>query len=626
MSANSRASETNPRLAPAVGPWYLGQGRCRFRVWAPFVRSVEVHLLSPEERFISMALQARGYHRAIVDGVEPGTLYRYRLDGVLDRPDPASPSQPQDIHGPSQVLDPHFDWEDGHWYGLPLREYIIYELHVGTFTPEGTFEAIIPHLPYLKALGVTALELMPIAQFPGGRNWGYDGAYPFAAQHSYGGAAGLKRLVQACHQQGLAVILDVVYNHLGPEGNYLGDFGPYFTERYKTPWGAALNFDGPYSDEVRGFFIDNALFWVTEFHIDGLRLDAVHAILDHSAQPFLEDLALALNARGEELNRRVYSIAESALNDTRVIRTRELGGFGLDAQWNDDFHHTLRVLLTGDRSGYYQDFGHFEQLTKAYRDGFVYAGEYSDYRRRRYGHSSRSIPAQRFVVFAQNHDQVGNRMLGERLSQLVSFEALKLTASAVILSPFIPLLFMGEEYGETAPFQYFISHLDPDLVAAVRRGRREEFATFAWQEEPPDPQAPATFERCRLDHRKRQAGQHRVLCEFYQELIRLRKELPALACLSKEQMEVWSFALEYVLCLRRWDQGQEAIVLLHLGKSPCNLPLPLPSGHWRVQLDSADARWQGPGSTMDVEVESDGRLLAHMAAESCLLFVRQGDA
>ncbi len=465
-------------LPSTIGAWTVGEGRCRFRVWAPTAQSVEVHLLPPAERFVPMAGRRRGYYEVVLDGVEPGTLYRYRLDGTLERPDPASRCQPEDVHGPSQVVDSDFDWDDDAWCGIPLRDYIVYELHVGTFTPEGTFEAIIPYLPELRALGITAVELMPIAQFPGQRNWGYDGVYPFAVQHSYGGPDGLKRLVQACHQHSLAVVLDVVYNHLGPDGNYLGDYGPYFTERYKTPWGGALNLDGPYSDEVRRFFIDNALFWVTEFRIDALRVDAVHAILDHSAQPFLQELGLALQARAEHMNRRIYAIAESALNDTRIIRPRELGGYGLDAQWNDDFHHALRVLLTGDQGGYYQDFGELGHLAKAFREGFVYAGDYSTYRRRRHGNSSQHMPAQQFVVFTQNHDQVGNRMLGERLSQLVSLEALKLAASAVLLSPFIPLLFMGEEYGEVAPFQYFISHLDAQLVDAVRRGRREEFASL----------------------------------------------------------------------------------------------------------------------------------------------------
>jgi maltooligosyltrehalose trehalohydrolase len=622
MTETTQRIQATQSFTSAIGAWNLGGGRCRFRVWAPVVQAVEVHLLTPRERFVPLAKRTRGYHEAVVEGVEPGTLYRYRLDGALERPDPASRFQPEDVHGPSQVVDSHFDWDDGAWCGMPLREYILYELHVGTFTPEGTFEAIIAHLPELKALGITAIELMPIAQFPGDRNWGYDGVYPFAVQHSYGGPNGLKELVQACHRQGLAVVLDVVYNHLGPDGNYLADYGPYFTERYKTPWGGALNFDGPYSDEVRRFFIDNALFWVTEFHIDALRLDAVHAILDYSAQPFLQELGLALHARAEHLNRRIYAIAESALNDTRIIRPRELGGYALDAQWNDDFHHALRGLLTGDRGGYYQDFGELEQLAKAFRDGYVYAGDYSAYRRRRHGNSSRHMPAQQFVVFAQNHDQVGNRLFGERLSQLVSLEALKVAASAVLLSPFIPLLFMGEEYGEVAPFQYFISHLDPQLVDAIRRGRREEFADFAWQGEPPDPQDVATFQRATLNHRLRSEGHHRALFEFYQELIRLRKELPALAQLSKEHMQVVGFEPEKSLCVRRWCDGQEVWMILHFGRVPTSLRLPWSMGQWQKMLDSAEARWYGPGSPVGSEVKSDGEVTLTLPPESCLLFSR----
>ncbi len=625
MSLPTALSPATDQFEPAVGAWYLGEARCRFRLWAPFAQSVEVHLLTPHPHCVPMARKARGYYEAVIDSVEPGTLYLFRLDGSRDRPDPASRFQPQDVHGPSQVVDRHFEWDEGFWCGIPLRYYILYELHVGTFTPEGTFDAVIPYLPELKTLGVTAVELMPIAQFPGSRNWGYDGVYPFAVHNSYGGPEGLKRLVQACHRQGLAVVLDVVYNHLGPEGNYLSDYGPYFTDRYKTPWGAALNFDGAYSDEVRRFFIDNALYWVTEFHIDALRLDAIHAIVDHSAQPFLEELGLALHARAEALNRRIYAIAESALNDTRVIRPRELGGYALDAQWNDDFHHALRVLLTGNRDGYYQDFGRLQQLAKAFREGFVYTGEYSGYRQRRHGNASRAIPAQQFVVFAQNHDQVGNRMLGERLGQLVSFEALKLAASVVLFSPFIPLLFMGEEYGEAAPFQYFISHLDRQLVEAVRQGRRQEFASFAWQGEPPDPQSIATFQRCQLDHRLRRQGQHRVLLAFYQELIRLRKGLPALACLSNEQMEVWSLETQQLLCLERRCHEQEVYVMFHFGKSPTSIHLPLSTGRWQKCLDSADERWQGPGSSTVAELDSNGDISLLLAPEACVLFVRASE-
>jgi maltooligosyltrehalose trehalohydrolase len=609
-----------PEFVPSLGALDLGDGRCWFCVWAPLVEAVEVHLLSPQDQLVPLARHPRGYHQGIVAGVQAGALYTYRLDGTRERPDPASRLQPQDVHGPSQVVASAFSWSDGSWPGLPLSQYIIYELHVGTFTPEGTFDGIIPHLDDLAALGITAIELMPIAQFPGSRNWGYDGVYPYAVQLSYGGPDGLKRLVDACHQRGLAVILDVVYNHLGPDGNYLNDYGPYFTERYKTPWGAALNFDGPYSDEVRRFFLENALFWVTEFHIDALRLDAVHAILDYSAQTFLEELGLALHTRAEQLHRRIYAIAESALNDTRLIRPREMGGYGLDAQWNDDFHHALRVLLTGERIGYYEDFGQFQQLVKAFREGFVYAGDYSVHRQRRYGNSSRLIPAHQLVVFAQNHDQIGNRMLGERLTQLVSFEAVKLAAGTVLLSPFIPLLFMGEEYGETAPFAFFISHLDPELVEAVRRGRHEEFASFAWQGEPPDPQDEATFRAAILNHQLRQQGCHQAMLWFYQELIRLRKSHPALASLSKEDMEVWGLEKPKILLIRRWYKDEDVVIVLHFGHEQGSPLLPIPARRWSKLLDSAEERWCGPGSTAPAELQSDGEVRLTLPPESLVLY------
>jgi maltooligosyltrehalose trehalohydrolase len=352
----------------SLGATYLGEGRCQFLVWAPLAQKVEVHLMGPKDRTFPLQPGARGYYHGIVEGVAPGSLYQYRLDGERERPDPASRFQPQGVHGPSQVMDIHFPWDDGTWPGIFLQDYIIYELHLGLFTPEGTFEAVIPFLDELKDLGITAIELMPVAQFPGDRNWGYDGVYPFAVQDSYGGPQGLKSLVNACHRKGLAVILDVVYNHLGPEGNYLGEFGYYFADHYKTAWGSAVNFDGPYSDEVRRLFIENGVYWITEFHIDALRIDAVHAILDFSAQPFLSKLAFSLHRLADKLNRRIYLIAESGLNDTRVIHPPERGGYGLDAQWNDDFHHSLHAVLTGEQTGYYQDFGEFQHLIKAFRE------------------------------------------------------------------------------------------------------------------------------------------------------------------------------------------------------------------------------------------------------------------
>jgi maltooligosyltrehalose trehalohydrolase len=429
--------------------------------------------------------------------------------------------------------------------------------------------------------------------------------------------------VNACHQHGLAVILDVVYNHLGPEGNYLGDYGPYFTDRYRTPWSSAINFDGPNSDEVRRYYMENALYWVTDFHMDALRIDAVHAMLDFSARPFLEELARTVHEEGERIDRSTYLIPESALNDTRLTRSRELGGFGMDAQWNDDFHHALHALLTGERSGYYQDFGRLRQLAKAYQEGFVYSGEYSVFRRRRHGNSSRNVPAECFVVFSQNHDQVGNRMLGGRLSELVSFEGLKLAAGLVLLSPYIPLLFMGEEYGEKAPFPYFISHLDQGLAEAVSRGRKEEFAAFLWQGEPPDPQEQATFMSAKLNHELRGHGHHRILFELYRELIGLRKEIPALARLSKEDMKVLGFDKEKVLFVHRWSELDEAVLVFHFGEEPASPVVPLPGGRWNKRLDSAEERWNGPGSPMPAEITSGGKVGLTLQPKAFVLFIRE---
>jgi len=610
-------------LEVSLGATSLGEGRCKFRVWAPMHQRVEVRIVSPQERIISLEKGEFGYHVGIAERVNPGDRYLYRLDGQKEHPDPASRFQPEGVHGPSEVVDPHFPWEDDTWFGLPFQDYVIYELHVGTFTPAGTFQSIIAHLDELKNLGITAVELMPVAQFPGNRNWGYDGVYPFAVQNSYGGPEGLKRLVNECHGRGLAVVPDVVYNHLGPEGNYLWDFGPYFTDRYKSLWGNAINFDGPHSDGVRRFFIENAIYWVREFHVDALRIDAVHAILDFSAQPFLEELASTVHDEAERLNRRVHLIVESALNDTRVIRSRELGGYGLDAQWNDDFHHALHTLLTGERTGYYQDFGQLSDLAKAFREGYVYSGEYSSYRQRRHGNPSRDIAAHKFVVFAQNHDQVGNRMRGERLSELVCLERAKLAAGIVLLSPFVPLLFMGEEYGETAPFPYFISHSDTALIEAVRRGRRDEFAAFGWAHEPPDPQDESTFLQAKLNHDQRHEGYYRVLLEFHRELIRLRKDIPALAHLSKDDMEVFDYEREKVLVIRRRNGPDEAVGIFHFDDESAARSISLPGGQWAKRLDSADTCWQGPGSQIPAKIISDGEMALTLSPYSFVLFVKE---
>ena len=591
-----------------LGASFLGNGRCRFLVFAPRAKRVEVRILSPRERLEILPKEAGGYHHGILGGIEPGDRYVYRLDGHLERPDPASRFQPLGVHGPSQITTPDpVRSGDRNWSGLPLEAFILYELHVGTFTPEGTFDAVIPHLDDLKDLGVTAIELMPVAQFPGSRNWGYDGAYPFAPQNSYGGPDGLRRLVEACHRTGMAVALDVVYNHLGPEGNYLADFGPYFTNRYRTPWGAAINFDGPCSDEVRRYFIENALYWLSDFRVDALRLDAIHGILDFSARPFLAELAEAVRDLAARENRRIWLIPESDLNDVRSISPAEAGGYALDAQWNDDFHHALHALLTGERTGYYRDFGSIEDLAKAYAEGFVYSGQYSGYRKRRHGSSSRRLPAFRMVVFSQNHDQVGNRPGGERLSRLVSFEGLKLAAGSVLLSPYLPLLFMGEEYGEEAPFPYFISHSDSPLIEAVRRGRREEFDASGWGAEPPDPQEEATFRLARLDRSLRSRGGRERLREFHRELIRLRKGLPALSRTDKENMEVSVYAKERVLLVRRWYGAAQTAAAFHFGDTPVSVGASLPDGTWERVIDSSDKRWGGGGGRVPERLEVRGK-------------------
>jgi len=605
-----------------LGANYLGNGLTSFRVWAPATSRARV-VLASRKGAIDLAPEGDGYFHALAENMRPGERYMFQLDGGEAYPDPASKFQPIDVHSASEVVDSAFNWEDSQWAGHPLQEFIIYELHVGTFTPEGTFDAIIPELPRLVDLGITAIELMPVAQFPGDRNWGYDGVYPFAPQNSYGGPAGLKRLVNACHQHGLAVILDVVYNHLGPEGNYLAAFGPYFTRCYKTGWGDALNFDAGHSDQVRRFFIENALYWQGDFHIDALRLDAVHAIRDFSATPFLQDLARATAAASKQTHRPFYLIAESDLNDRRVISPEEGNGWGIHSQWSDDFHHCLHVLLTGERTGYYQDFGGANMLAKVYREGYAFTGQYSNFRRKRHGNSPAKNGYAQFVVCSQNHDQIGNRMSGERLSQLVSFESLKVAAAAVILSPFVPLLFMGEEYGEKAPFLYFTSHTQPSLVEAVRAGRAEEFASFKWLGTVPDPQEEATFAKSKI-HLPLPESDHesRLLLNYYRELIRLRKSQPAIHAADRRGVEVFAVEHPPVVLVRYYREGSELLLLLSFTESPERSNLLFPKGRWRKLLDSQDELWGGNVPKGSGELLSNGRLDMSIVLRNAVLFER----
>jgi maltooligosyltrehalose trehalohydrolase len=605
-----------------IGANYLGNRSCEFIVWAPLLKDVSLKIVSPSERIMPMEMDNKGYWKVTADGVSPGALYFYRIENKIDRPDPASRFQPEGVHGHSQVIDPNeFHWGDDDWKGIDLKDFIIYELHAGTFTKEGTFEAVIPYLDYLKDLGITAIELMPVAQFPGSRNWGYDGVYLFAPQNSYGGPNGLKALVNACHKKGFAVILDVVYNHLGPEGNYLSNFGPYFTNRYKTLWGDAVNLDGPFSDEVRRFFISNALYWITEYHIDALRLDAIHGIYDFGARHLLQELGEIVHQNADALNRKIYVIAESDLNDVRVINPVEIGGYGLDAQWNDDFQHSLHTLTTGENKGYYEDFGEMWHLEKAYKEGFVYSGEYSKYRKRRHGSSTKDRPAHQFIVFSQNHDQVGNRAMGDRLSQTQSSEKLKLAAGIVILSPYIPLLFMGEEYGETSPFQYFVSHSDEALIEAVRKGRKEEFSSFQWQGEIPDPQSETTFLNSKISIELHREGRHNILFKFYKELIRLRKEVPALSNLNKENMEVKGFEEQMALVVRRWFKDDVVLCIYNFDEKDVRIKLMIPEGVWKKILDSSSEEWEGSGGLSEEKIESHGsEALISIKPHSFLLY------
>jgi maltooligosyltrehalose trehalohydrolase len=537
-----------------------------FRIWAPHAKGVELLL---DGRPLTMTQSDRGWWERPVADARPGARYLLSLDGGPGRPDPRSPYQPLGVDGPSQLVDhARFAWTDRGWKGFLLPGSVLYELHVGTFSAAGTFEGAIEKLPHLVALGVDAIELMPVGEFSGSRGWGYDGVDLFAPHSAYGGPEGLKRLVDACHGAGLGVVMDVVYNHLGPAGNYLPEFGPYFSERHVTNWGPAVNFDGPHSDEVRRFVIDNALMWLRDYHCDGLRLDAVHAILDDSAVHILEQLESEVQALSAHLGRPLWLMPETDLNDPKFVRSPDVGGFGLDASWADEWHHALHACLTGERDGYYEDFGRMAQLAKALKQAWVYDGVWSPHRRRTHGRHPGQLPGNRFVVSTQNHDQVGNRALGERSAALMSSGRLRIAAALLLTSPFIPLLFMGEEWGASTPFQYFTDHPDPELGRAVSEGRRREFAHFGWDpQRVPDPQDPATFERSRLDWSEPGGGVHLELLSWYSELIALRRRLPALTDPRREGIEVGYDEREGWLLFRRGDIEVGA----NLGSDPVDL-------------------------------------------------------
>lgn len=526
-----------------LGANLLPDGSISFKVWAPLQSSLKINVHKSALSPMPMEKDGKGYFYLQAKGISAGDRYTYILPSGIERSDPVSRFLPQGPLGPSTIIDAkHFSWKDASWKGLSQEELIFYECHVGTFTPQGTFQGVIDKLPYLKELGVTCLELMPIAEFAGNYGWGYDPLSLYSPHHAYGEPHFLKELVNACHQIGIAVCLDVVYNHFGPEGCYLGDFGPYWTERYQTPWGKGINYDGAYSDEVRHFILQNALYWIAEYHVDALRLDALHALFDFSAAPFLQQLSASVQEFAKLQNRKIHLIAESNLNDSRLIRPRTKGGSGLQAFWNEDFHHCLHVALTSERDGYYQDFKGVPDLKKTLAQGVVYQGQYSKYRKLSHGNSFRGTAPYQLVAFTQNHDQIGNRPSGDRLCNSISYEAQKMTALLLTLSPYLPLLFMGQEYGEEAPFQYFVHYEDQRLMTSIHESRKKEFSDSAHY---PDESA---FLRSKLiwDH---EHPQKKALLSLYRQLIALRKNhlfkplhRKEIKVYSSRHWLAWSFA------------------------------------------------------------------------------------
>ncbi len=572
----------------------------RFTVFAYAKTGVELLLqVGNTEQAIPMQAESSHVYAVTIDGQGLDVLYKYRLAGEGDYPDPYANYLPFGVHGFSQVTDhARYGWGDNHWKGMELEKHIFYEIHTGTFSPAGTFKGVAEKLDYLEELGITALELMPVTQTPGRWNWGYDGANLFSVNCNYGTPDDLKYLVDQCHQKGISVFLDVVYNHLGPEGNYLPVFGPYFTEKYNTPWGAAVNYDDQFCDIMRQMVLDNVRYWLETYHFDGLRLDAVHAIRDESLTHILAEISAAAREIEERTGRTIAIIAETDENDVKIINSPQEGGYGIDAQWMDDFHHCIHTALTGEKEGYYMDYGRLADLEKVYIN-YLYTGEYSHFWQKSRGTDGAANPGRQFVVAIQNHDQVGNRAGGERLTHLVDFPFLKVAAGLLFFSPYLPLLFMGEEYGETQRFLFFTDYTEASLKEAVSQGRKAEFGDFEWTDFP-DPEDDRTFNNSRLTTRENWGEQNVHLFNFYKDLITLKKTHPALQAADKERIEIKVHEERITVEVTRWNGANKLIALFNLNLEPLEL-------EQSPGQQIMNSEWKQYGGTVEGEVKN----LAH---------------
>ena len=575
----------------------LQSGGVQFRVWSPLTKKMSVKIKSPREMVLPMD-SMDGVFSLVTKEIGPGSDYLYVIDGKKERPDPASRFQPGGVHGPSRIIDPDaFAWRDDSWSGIALEDYVIYELHIGAFTTAGTFAAATEKFGHLRDAGITAVEIMPVAQFPGARNWGYDGVYPYAVQSTYGGPHDLKLMVDAAHRAGLAVIMDVVYNHLGPEGNYLPDFMPCFSGRYHSPWGEALNYDGPYSYGMRRYMIENSLYWITEYHIDALRLDAVHSILDFGARHLLAEMSEQFHAQAAKLGRKAFLIAESDLDDVRVIQPVAEGGWGMDAQWNDAFHHSVHAAVTGDRHGYFEDYEGLADLRKAILEGYVYDWRFSKFRKRFHGSSSKDRPGSQFVVFTQNHDQVANALAGKRPLTITSRGKEKAAAALLICAPNLPMFFMGQEYGATTPFTYFTDFQDRALAKAVSEGRKKEYAGFL-EEGFLDPQSQEAFDTSKLDWQQLKQPAHQQILNFHRDLLTLRKRYRCLSNCRKDLTAVeFNQSERWITIERKGEAGERAIIVCNLDDKQTHIPIRGRSA--RLVLFGGEDGAQAPAARLD---------------------------